>query len=35
MEKTEEVPMYDLFYLALGCFFLVACWYFTKACEKL
>jgi hypothetical protein len=34
-EVTEELSMYDLFYLAVGCAFLVACWFFTKACEKL
>jgi hypothetical protein len=25
----------DLFYIAVGCAFLLACWAFTKACEKL
>jgi len=25
----------DLFYIAVGCVFLLACWAFTKACEKL
>jgi len=27
--------MLDLFYLAIGCLFLVVCWAFTKACDKL
>lgn len=29
------MPMLDVFYLALGCFFLYGCWVFTKACDKL
>jgi K+-transporting ATPase KdpF subunit len=27
--------MLDLFYVAIGCLFLVVCWAFTKACDKL
>jgi len=27
--------MLDLFYVAVGCLFLVICWSFTKACDKL
>jgi len=27
--------MVDLFYIAVGLAFFVACWYLTKACEKL
>jgi len=27
--------MLDLFYVAVGCAFLVVCWVFTKACDKL
>jgi len=27
--------MLDLFYIAVGCLFLIACWGFTKACDKL
>jgi len=27
--------MLDLFYVLVGCVFLLACWYFTKACDKL
>jgi len=27
--------MLDLFYVAVGCGFLLACWAFTKACDKL
>jgi len=27
--------MLDLFYVALGCAFLLVCWLFTKACDKL
>ena len=27
--------MLDLFYVAIGCMFLLACWAFTKACDKL
>jgi len=27
--------MLDLFYIAIGCAFLLACWVFTKACDKL
>jgi len=25
----------DLFYLTIGCAFLLVCWAFTKACDKL
>jgi len=27
--------MLDLFYVAVGCGFLLLCWVFTKACDKL
>jgi len=27
--------MLDLFYIAVGCAFLIACWWFTKACDRL
>jgi len=27
--------MLDLFYAGAGCLFLLACWAFTKACDKL
>jgi len=27
--------MADLFYIAVGLAFFAACWYLTKACEKL
>jgi len=27
--------MLDLFYVAIGCVFLLVCWGFTKACDKL
>jgi len=27
--------MLDLFYVAIGCAFLLVCWVFTKACDKL
>jgi len=27
--------MFDLFYIAIGIAFFIACWYLTKACEKL
>ena len=27
--------MLDLFYVAIGCLFLLVCWAFTKACDKL
>jgi len=27
--------MLDLLYVAIGCLFLIACWGFTKACDKL
>jgi len=27
--------MLDLFYVAIGCIFLIVCWAFTKACDKL
>jgi len=27
--------MLDLFYVAIGCGFLLGCWAFTKACDKL
>jgi len=27
--------MLDLFYVAIGCGFLLLCWVFTKACDKL
>jgi len=27
--------MTDLFYIAVACAFFAACWYLTKACEKL
>ncbi len=27
--------MLDLFYIAAGCVFLLLCWAFTKACDKL
>jgi len=27
--------MLDLFYIAIGCLFLILCWAFTKACERL
>ena len=27
--------MLDLFYVAVGCAFLLVCWVFTKACDKL
>jgi len=29
------VNMLDLFYVAAGCVFLLACWWFTKACDRL
>jgi hypothetical protein len=25
----------DLFFLAIGCLFVLACWAFTRACDKL
>jgi hypothetical protein len=25
----------DVFYIALGCLFLLGCWAFTKACDRL
>jgi len=27
--------MLDLFYVAIGCAFVLLCWAFTKACDKL
>jgi len=27
--------MLDLFYVAVGCAFLLVCWVFTKTCDKL
>jgi len=27
--------MLDLFYVAVACVFLIVCWGFTKACDKL
>jgi len=27
--------MLDLFYVAVGCAFVLVCWVFTKACDKL
>jgi len=27
--------MLDVFYVAVGCAFLIVCWAFTKACDKL
>jgi len=27
--------MLDLFYLAVGCLFLMVCWAFAKGCDKL
>jgi len=27
--------MLDLFYIAIASVFLLGCWYFTKACDKL
>jgi len=27
--------MFDLFYIAIAIVFFIACWYLTKACEKL
>jgi len=27
--------MWDLFYIAVAIIFFVACWYLTRACEKL
>jgi len=27
--------MLDVFYVAVGCVFLIVCWAFTKACDKL
>jgi len=27
--------MLDLFYVAVGCGFLLVCWAFTKACDRL
>jgi len=27
--------MLDVFYVAVGCGFLLICWAFTKACDKL
>jgi len=27
--------MLDLFYIAIGCAFVLLCWAFTKACDKL
>jgi len=27
--------MLDIFYLAIGCVFLIVCWAFTKACDRL
>jgi len=27
--------MLDVFYVAVGCGFLLVCWAFTKACDKL
>jgi len=27
--------MLDLLYVAAGCLFLIICWSFTKACDKL
>ena len=27
--------MLDLFYVAVGCLFVLFCWAFTKACDKL
>jgi hypothetical protein len=29
------MQMLDLFYVGVGCLFLIACWGFTKACDKL
>lgn len=29
------MSMLDLFYIAVGCLFLLGCWAFTKACDKL
>jgi hypothetical protein len=29
------IEMLDVFYVAIGCGFLLACWAFTKACDKL
>jgi len=27
--------MLDILFLSVGCLFFAACWYFTKACDKL
>jgi len=29
------MTMLDLFYVGVGCGFLLVCWLFTKACDKL
>lgn len=31
----ERNSMFDLFYIGVAIVFFVACWYLTKACEKL
>jgi hypothetical protein len=33
--SSMRLKMLDLFFLAIGTLFLVACWYFVKACERL
>ena len=34
-KKRSNGQMLDLFYVAIGCAFLLVCWVFTKACDKL
>ncbi len=34
-ETGEELTMWDLFYVTVAIVFFIACWYLTRACEKL
>jgi hypothetical protein len=33
--STEHHMLLDIFYLAVGSGFLIACWFFVKACDRL
>ena len=35
VQGNGVIQMLDLFYVAIGCGFVLVCWAFTKACDKL
>ena len=34
-DKNGVTNMLDAFYVVVGCLFLLGCWAFTKACDRL